>query len=71
MDDAIGTVQGARFLDKLSKDYGSAKFKAAVRVYTRNHVDGIGSNSRLLEAFRAEMGDGVLQRFHNRFPSIY
>jgi hypothetical protein len=64
-------VQGARFLDKLSKDYGSAKFKAAVRAYTRNHVDGIGSNSRLLEAFRAEMGDGVLQRFHNRFPSVY
>lgn len=64
-------VQGARFLDNLRKDYGAAKFKAAVRSYTRDHRFDIASNARLLEAFRAEMGDGVLKRYHSRFPSLY
>ena len=39
--------------------------------YTRDNRLKIASNVRLLEAFRAEMGDGVLKRFHKRFPSIY
>ena len=30
-------VQGARFLDKLRKDYGSGRFKAAIRAYTRDN----------------------------------
>jgi hypothetical protein len=64
-------VQGARFLDKLRKDYGSDKFKAAIRSYTRGNRDDISNNARLLEAFRAEMGNGVLPRYRNRFPSIY
>ena len=64
-------VQGARFLDKLREDYGSAKFLAAIRAYTRDNRFEISNNARLLEAFRAKMGDGVLPRFRSRFPSIY
>jgi hypothetical protein len=64
-------VQGARFLDKLRKDYGSAKFKAAIRSYTRANKHDIANNARLLEAFRARMGDGVLKRYRSRFPSLY
>jgi aminopeptidase N len=64
-------VQGARFLEGLRRDFGDGRFKRAVRTYTRSNRSGIGSNVRLLEAFRAEMGDGVLPRFHARFPSLY
>ena len=64
-------VQGARFLDKLRRDFGQARFMAAVRRYTRDNRDGLGGNVRLLEAMRAEMGDGVVARFHRRFPSLY
>ena len=64
-------VQGARFLDKLRKDYGSAKFKAAIRAYTQDNRHDIANNARLLEAFRKEMGESVLPRYRNRFPSIY
>jgi hypothetical protein len=64
-------IQGSRFLNNLSKDFGSARFKAAVKAYTKDNRLGIGSNARLLEAFRVEMGDVVLARFHKRFPSIY
>ena len=64
-------IQGSRFLDKLRKDFGGGKYKAAVRAYTRDHRFGLGSNTRLLEAFRAEMGKGVLRRYHSRFPSLY
>jgi len=64
-------VQGARFLDKLRKDYGSAEFKAAIRAYTQDNSHDIANNARLLEAFRTEMGESVLPRYRNRFPSIY
>jgi hypothetical protein len=64
-------IQGARFLDKLRRDYGTAKFKAAIKAYTKSNRDDISNNTRLLEAFRAKMGDGVLKRFHSRFPSLY
>ncbi len=64
-------MQGARFLDKLRRDFGQARFMAAVRRYTRDNRDGLGGNVRLLEALRAEMGDGVVARFHRRFPSLY
>ena len=47
------------------------KFKAAIRAYTKDNRDDIANNARLLEAFRAEMGDGVLQRYRSRFPSLY
>ena len=64
-------VQGARFLDKLRKDYGSAAFQRAIRAYTRDNRFDVSNNARLLEAFRAQMGDSVLRRFRNRFPGIY
>ena len=64
-------VQGAAFLDDLRRDFGDRRFKRAVRTYTQAYRLGIGSDVRLLEAFRAEMGDGVLKRFHARFPSLY
>ena len=64
-------MQGARFLGKLRKDYGSARFLRAVRAYTRDNRFEVSNNARLLEAFRAEMGNGVLKRFRSRFPSIY
>ncbi len=64
-------VQGARFLDNLRKDFGTARFKAAIRSYTRDHRFDIGSNARLLEALRDRMGDRVLKRYHSRFPSLY
>jgi hypothetical protein len=64
-------VQGARFLDKLRRDYGSDKFKAAIRAYTKGNRDDVANNARLLEAFRAQMGNGVLPRYRSRFPSIY
>jgi hypothetical protein len=64
-------VQGARFLDRLRRDFGTRRFARAIRAYTRAHRLGIGSNLRLLEAFRAEMGDGVLPRYRRRFPSLY
>ena len=64
-------VQGARFLENLRKDYGDAKFKRAIRRYTQDNRLDIASNARLLEAFRAEMGDKVLKRYHARFPSLY
>ncbi len=64
-------IQGARFLDNLRKDFGGARFKAAIRRYTRDHRFDIGSNARLLEALRDEMGERVLKRYHSRFPSLY
>jgi hypothetical protein len=64
-------VQGARFLDKLRKDHGSDAFLRAIRAYTRANRFEVSNNARLLEAFRAEMGDGVLPRFRKRFPGIY
>jgi hypothetical protein len=64
-------VQGARFLNNLRRDFGSAKFKAAIRAYTKDNRNDIANNARLLEAFRAQMGNGVLPRYRNRFPSIY
>ena len=64
-------VQGARFLDKLRKDYGDAKFKAAVRAYTQGETNEIGSNISLLEAFRDKVGDSILNRLKKRFPGIY
>jgi hypothetical protein len=64
-------VQGAGFLESLRRDFGDRRFRRAVRAYTQANRLGLGSNVRLLEAFRAEMGDGVLPRFHARFPSLY
>jgi hypothetical protein len=64
-------IQGARFLDGLRRDYGKAKFNAALRAYTRNNRYEISNNARLLAAFHKTMGDGVLKRFHKRFPSLY
>jgi hypothetical protein len=64
-------IQGSRFLNNLRKDFGSAKFKAAIRAYTKANKHDIANNARLLEAFRAHMGDAVLKRYSNRFPSIY
>ncbi len=64
-------IQGARFLDKLARDYGGGKFKAAIKAYTADNRNDIASNTRLLEAFRAKMGDGVLKRYRARFPSVY
>lgn len=64
-------VQGARFLDGLRRDFGGAAFRRAVRAYSQDHRLGIGSNAKLLEAFRQEMGDRVLPRFERRFPSLF
>jgi sporulation protein YlmC with PRC-barrel domain len=64
-------VQGARFLENLRKDFGDARFKAAIRRYAKDNRFKISSNVRLLEAFRAEMGDRVLKRYRKRFPSLY
>mgnify|MGYP001819744610 CR=1 FL=1 len=64
-------VQGARFLNNLRKDFGSTQFKSAIRAYTKDNRNDISNNARLLEAFRAKMGNGVLPRYRNRFPSIY
>jgi hypothetical protein len=64
-------IQGALFLDQLRKDFGSRKFKRAIRAYTRANRLGIGSNKALLEAFREEMGNSVLRRYRARFPSLY
>ena len=64
-------IQGSQFLDKLRRDFGDAKFKRAIRSYSADHRLGIGSNAKLLEAFRAEMGNGVLPRYRKRFPSLY
>lgn len=64
-------VQGGLFLDRLRRDFGDASFKRAIRTYTAENRLGIGSNARLLEAFRAEMGEAVRKRFHARFPSLY
>jgi len=64
-------IQGAKFLDNLRKDYGNAKFMAAIRAYTKGNRHDISNNARLLEALRAQMGDGVLARYHRRFPSLY
>jgi hypothetical protein len=64
-------VQGARFLENLRQDYGSGRFMAAVRAYTKANRHDVANNARLLEAFRAKMGDRVLKRYAKRFPSIY
>ncbi len=64
-------VQGAGFLDGLRRDFGRAAFDRAIKTYARDHRLGVGSNVKLLEAFRAEMGDRVVKRFHRRFPSLY
>jgi hypothetical protein len=64
-------VQGALFLDALRRDFGTARFRRAIRAYTREHFLGMGSNKALLEAFRKEMGNGVLPRYRKRFPSLY
>ena len=64
-------VQGALFLDKLRRDFGTARFQRAIRAYTEAHFLGMGGNRALLEAFRKEMGNGVLPRYRKRFPSLY
>ena len=64
-------IQGARFLDKIRRDHGKARFMAAVRAYTRANRGQVANNARLLEAFRAEIGDSLLKRYHSRFPSLY
>ena len=64
-------VQGARFLDKIRRDHGSKKFMAAIRTYTRANRHDVANNARLLEAFRTEIGDSLLKRYHSRFPSLY
>ena len=43
-------VQGAKFLDNLRRDYGNARFMAAIRAYTRDNRHDISNNARLLEA---------------------
>jgi len=64
-------VQGARFLDGLRRDFGSGKFRRAMRDYAADNREGIGSNQKLLEALRDRMGNGVVKRFKKRFPSLY
>ena len=64
-------VQGALFLDGLRRDFGDAAFKRAIRRYAEEFRLGMGGNRRLLEILRDEMGDAVLKRFRNRFPSLY
>jgi hypothetical protein len=64
-------IQGAGFLDRLRRDFGERKFRRAIRAYTKDNRLGIGSNRKLLEAFRAEMGNALLKRYRARFPSLY
>lgn len=64
-------IQGARFLDKIRRDHGKDKFMAAIRAYTRANKHEVSNNARLLEAFRARIGDSLLKRYHSRFPSLY
>jgi hypothetical protein len=64
-------IQGARFLDRLRRDFGRREFRAAIRAYTKDNRHDLSDNARLLEAFRAEMGDKVLKRYRARFPSLY
>ncbi len=64
-------VQGARFLAGLRRDFGAGAFRRAFRAYTRDYRLGLGGNQRLLEAFRDQMGNGVLERYRVRFPSLY
>ncbi len=64
-------VQGASFLNDLRRDFGGPAFLRAVQAYSADERLGIGSNAKLMEAFRAEMGDRVLKRFKRRFPSLF
>jgi aminopeptidase N len=64
-------VQGALFLDDLRRDFGNEAFRRAIRRYARRHDLAMGSDRMLLEAFRQEMGNKVLKRFRQRFPSLY
>lgn len=64
-------VQGALFLDGLRRDFGGGPFKKAIRDYAQDNRRGIASNRKLLQAFRKRMGNGVLKRYRQRFPSIY
>ena len=64
-------IQGGLFLDGLRRDFGGGRFKRAIRAYARDYAFGMGGDRRLLEALRAEMGDGVLRRYRARFPSLY
>jgi hypothetical protein len=64
-------VQGALFLDGLRRDFGDDAFRRAIRRYAEDYTLGMGGNRRLLEIFRDEMGNGVMKRFRNRFPSLY
>jgi aminopeptidase N len=64
-------IQGALFLDSLRRDFGDKPFRRAIRRYATSHALGMGSDKSLLEAFRAEMGNKVLKRYRERFPSLY
>ena len=64
-------VQGALFLDGLRRDFGDKPFRRAIRHYAKENAFGMGSDRRLLEAFRDEMGNKVLKRYRQRFPSLY
>ena len=64
-------VQGALFLDGLRRDFGDDAFRRAIRQYAKHHTLGMGSDKTLLEAFRHEMGNKVLKRYRQRFPSMY
>ena len=44
---------------------------AAIRAYTKGNRHDVSNNARLLEAFRDEIGDSLLKRYHSRFPSLY
>ena len=69
-DDVI-YVQGANFLEALRRDFDDAAFWAALAIYYRDERFELSTNRRLLEAFRARLGDRVLPRFRARFPSLY
>jgi hypothetical protein len=64
-------VQGALFLDGLRRDFGNAAFRRAIRRYAEDYRLGMGSNRRLLDLLRDEMGNGVMKRYRARFPSLY
>lgn len=64
-------IQGGRFLDSLRRDFGAVAFWRALRAYLSDHRFEVAGSARLLEALRAQLGDGVLARYRKRFPSLY
>jgi hypothetical protein len=64
-------IQGSNFIDGIRTQMGTTTFWKTVRTFWHDHAYQIVTTKDLLEAFRAVLGDSVLHRYRQRFPTLY